>query len=167
MYTLQGKIRPTRHVRFPRQSTYVQRTLPVSGPRTWQHFARHRQIWTDLTAPEKKGFWHNPQHASWPIRGSVLQGSDGVERQRPGRGAHGRRRCRAIVNGGWVGAADRWAGTRRGPGRQRLGAVQGSVVRRVGAALTGGAGSTVRPIRFSNWIKFISNGFKFAPNFDR
>jgi hypothetical protein len=37
----------------------------------------------------------------------------------------------------------------------------------VGVALTGGASSTVRPIRFSNRIKFISNGFKFAPNFDR
>jgi hypothetical protein len=37
----------------------------------------------------------------------------------------------------------------------------------VGAALTDGVGSTVRPIRFSNRIKFISNGFKFAPNFDR
>jgi hypothetical protein len=37
----------------------------------------------------------------------------------------------------------------------------------VGAALTGGVGSTVRPIQFSNRIKFISNGFKFVPNFDR
>jgi hypothetical protein len=37
----------------------------------------------------------------------------------------------------------------------------------VGAALTGGAGSTVRPIRFSNRINFISNGFKFAPNFNQ
>jgi hypothetical protein len=23
------------------------------------------------TAPEKKDFWHNPQHVGWPIRGSV------------------------------------------------------------------------------------------------
>jgi hypothetical protein len=37
----------------------------------------------------------------------------------------------------------------------------------VGTALTGGVGNTVRPIRFSNRIKFISNGFKFAPNVDR
>jgi hypothetical protein len=36
----------------------------------------------------------------------------------------------------------------------------------VGAALIGGVGSTVRGIRFSNRIKFISNGFKFVPNFD-
>jgi hypothetical protein len=40
-------------------------------------------------------------------------------------------------------------------------------VRRVGATLTSGAGSTVRPIRFSNRIKFISNGFKFGSNFDQ
>jgi hypothetical protein len=71
MYTLQGKTRPTRHVRFPRQSTYAQRTLLVGGPRTWQLFMRHRQIWTDPTAPDKKGSRHNPQHAGWPIRGSV------------------------------------------------------------------------------------------------
>jgi hypothetical protein len=37
----------------------------------------------------------------------------------------------------------------------------------VGVALTAGVGSKVRPIRFSNRIKFISNGFKFAANFDR
>jgi hypothetical protein len=36
----------------------------------------------------------------------------------------------------------------------------------VGAVLTGGVGSTTRPIRISNRIKLISNGFKFAPNFD-
>jgi hypothetical protein len=36
-----------------------------------------------------------------------------------------------------------------------------------GAALTGGVGSTVRPIRFSNRIKFISNRFKLVINFDR
>jgi hypothetical protein len=71
MYTLQGETRPTWHVRFPRQSTYALRTLPVGGPRMWQPFTRHRQIWTDPTAPEKKGSRHNPQHAGWPIHGSV------------------------------------------------------------------------------------------------
>jgi hypothetical protein len=45
MYTLQGKTRPTRHVRFPHQSTYARHTLPVGGPRTWQHFTSHRQSW--------------------------------------------------------------------------------------------------------------------------
>jgi hypothetical protein len=71
MYTLQGKTRPTRHVCFPRQSTYAQRTLPVGSPCTWQPFVRRRQIWTNPTAPEKKGSRHNPQHVGWPIRGSV------------------------------------------------------------------------------------------------
>jgi hypothetical protein len=71
MYILQGKIWPTRHVRFPRQSTYAQHRLPVGGPRTWQPFARRRQIWTYPTAPKKKGSRHNPQHVGWPIRGSV------------------------------------------------------------------------------------------------
>jgi hypothetical protein len=32
---------------------------------------RHRQIWTDLTAPEKKGSQHNPQHTGRLICGSV------------------------------------------------------------------------------------------------
>jgi hypothetical protein len=44
-------------------------------------------------------------------------------------------RCRATVESGGVGAtrvdvADRWARARRGPGRQCLGAVRGSAVRR-------------------------------------
>jgi hypothetical protein len=30
-----------------------------------------QQIWMDPTAPEKKCSWHNPQHAGWPIHGSV------------------------------------------------------------------------------------------------
>jgi hypothetical protein len=71
MYTLQWKTRSTRHVSFPRQSTYAQHTLPVGGPHTWQTFTRHRQIWIDPTAPEKKSSRHNPQHASWPILGFV------------------------------------------------------------------------------------------------
>jgi hypothetical protein len=32
MYTLQGKIWPTRHLRFPRHSKYARRTLPAGGP---------------------------------------------------------------------------------------------------------------------------------------
>jgi hypothetical protein len=71
MYTLQGKIQPTWHVRFPRQSTYARCMLPAGGSRTWQPFARRQQIWIDPTAPEKKGSRHNPQHAGWLIRGSV------------------------------------------------------------------------------------------------
>jgi hypothetical protein len=71
MYTLQGKTRPIWHVRFPRQSTYARHTLPTGGPRTWQPFTRRRQILTDPTAPEKKGFRHNAQHADGPIHGSI------------------------------------------------------------------------------------------------
>jgi hypothetical protein len=64
MYTLQRKTRPTRHIRFPRQSTYVRRTLPAGGLHTWQPFIQS-------TAPEKKGSRHNLQHADCPIRRSV------------------------------------------------------------------------------------------------
>jgi hypothetical protein len=71
MYTLLGKTWPTRHVSFPRQSMYAWCTLPAGGSRTWQPFARRRQIWIDPTALEKKGSWHNLHHADWPIHGSV------------------------------------------------------------------------------------------------
>jgi hypothetical protein len=54
MYTLQGKTRPTRHVRFSRQSTYVRRTLPADGPRTWQPSTSHRQSWTESLLPRKR-----------------------------------------------------------------------------------------------------------------
>jgi hypothetical protein len=49
-----GKTRPTQHVRFPCQSTYVRRTLPAGGPRTWQPFTSHRQSWTESLLPRKK-----------------------------------------------------------------------------------------------------------------
>jgi hypothetical protein len=45
IYTLQGKPRPTWHVRFSRQSMYAQRTLPAGSPRTWQPFTSHQQSW--------------------------------------------------------------------------------------------------------------------------
>jgi hypothetical protein len=54
MYTLQGKIRPTHHVCFLHQSTYIWHTLPAGGIHTWQSFMSHRQGWTDTTASEKK-----------------------------------------------------------------------------------------------------------------
>jgi hypothetical protein len=54
MYTLQGKTRPIRHIRFPRQSTYARHTLPVGGPRTWQPFTRRRQRWTESLLPRKR-----------------------------------------------------------------------------------------------------------------
>jgi hypothetical protein len=54
MYTLQGKTRPTRHVRFPHQSMYARRTLPAGGPRTWQPSTSRRQSWTESLLPRKR-----------------------------------------------------------------------------------------------------------------
>jgi hypothetical protein len=71
MYTLQGKTRPTWHVRFPRHFTYTRRTLPAGSPRTWQPFIQSSPDLNRSTAPEKKGSRHNLQHAVHPIRGSV------------------------------------------------------------------------------------------------
>jgi hypothetical protein len=70
MYTLQGKTRPTRHVRFPHQSMYARHTLPagssVRGNLSWvidrveqAHCSREEGIPTQSTAHR------------WPIRGSV------------------------------------------------------------------------------------------------
>jgi hypothetical protein len=71
MYTLQRKIQPTRHVRFSRQSTYTQRTLPVGGLCTWQPFTQSSTDLNRSTVPEKNGSRHNSQHTGWPIRGSI------------------------------------------------------------------------------------------------
>jgi hypothetical protein len=49
-----GKTRPTRHVRFPHQSTYAQRTLPAGGSRTWQPSSSHQQSWTESLLPRKR-----------------------------------------------------------------------------------------------------------------
>jgi hypothetical protein len=54
MYTLQGKTRPTCHVRFPHQSMYAWRTLPAGGPRTGQPFMSHRQSWAGPLLPRKR-----------------------------------------------------------------------------------------------------------------
>jgi hypothetical protein len=45
MYTLQGKTRPTHHVRFPHQSTYARRMLLPDSSRTWKPFTSHQQSW--------------------------------------------------------------------------------------------------------------------------
>jgi hypothetical protein len=54
MYTLQGKTRPTWHIRFSHQSTYVRRTLPTGGPHTWQHFTSHQQSWIESLLSRKR-----------------------------------------------------------------------------------------------------------------
>jgi hypothetical protein len=46
MYTLQGKTRPTRHVRLPLQSTHAWRTLSVSSPHTWHPFTGSHEVET-------------------------------------------------------------------------------------------------------------------------
>jgi hypothetical protein len=63
--------------------------------------------------------------------------------------------------------ADRCVGAQRGARSSSAGCGTRQCGKAVGVALTGGVDGIVRPIRFSNRIKFISNGFKFAPNFDR
>jgi hypothetical protein len=88
-------------------------------------------------------------------------------RQPPSRGARVAR-CPATVENGGVGATwSTWLTCV--PGRDGGLVISGWVQHgeAVGAVLTGGVGSTVRPIQFSNRIKLISNGFKFAPKFDR
>jgi hypothetical protein len=72
MFILQGKTWSTWYVRFPRQSTHTRCMLSMGSPRTWQPFASHQQRWTNPTAPEKKGSWHNPQ-LGWVIRRSTTQ----------------------------------------------------------------------------------------------
>jgi hypothetical protein len=71
MYTLQGKTRPTRHVCFPRQSTYTRCMLPVGGPRTWQPFMSHQQGWTDVLLPRKSAPDSTSQ-PGWVVRGTHL-----------------------------------------------------------------------------------------------
>jgi hypothetical protein len=87
------------------------------------------------------------------------------EKDRPAAGGSVLRGAAGRGPGG-VDAAWRQSGRERGGPGHDSGGRQG---RRdaVDATLTGGVGSTVRPIRFSNRIKLISNIFKFAPNFDQ
>jgi hypothetical protein len=49
---------------------YARCTLSADSPRTWQPFMSHQQSWAGQLLP-KKGSWHNPQHADWPVRESV------------------------------------------------------------------------------------------------
>jgi hypothetical protein len=69
------------------------------------------------------------KHKQWHDHGATSGGSRPAAERADGGVA------RTIVKGDGVGAtrndvADRWAGTRRGPGRQRLDAARGSVVMR-------------------------------------
>jgi hypothetical protein len=53
MYTLQGKTRPTRHIRFPCQSTYAQRMLLVGDSHMWQPFTSRQQSLAGQMLPRK------------------------------------------------------------------------------------------------------------------
>jgi hypothetical protein len=71
MYTLQGKTRPTRHACFPRQSTYVWRTLPTGSPLTWQPFTLTQQSWTDSLLPRKSAP-NSTSQPGWVVCGTHL-----------------------------------------------------------------------------------------------
>jgi hypothetical protein len=71
MYTMQGKTQPTWHVRFPRQSTYVQRTLLTGSPHTWQPFASRPQGWMEALLPRKSAPDSTSQ-PGWVVRGTHL-----------------------------------------------------------------------------------------------
>jgi hypothetical protein len=81
---------------------------------------------------------------------SVLRGAAGRGAQRGGRRVEAKQERGREGGPGHSGVASAWQSGEA-----------------VGAALTSGAGNTLRLIRFSNRIKFISNGFKFVSNFDR
>jgi hypothetical protein len=59
----------TRHICFPRQSTYPTRTLPTGGFHTWQPFTLTQQGWTDSLLSRKSApdFISQP---GWVARGT-------------------------------------------------------------------------------------------------
>jgi hypothetical protein len=71
MYTMQEKIWPTRHVRFPRQSTYARRMLPMCDSHTRQHFTPTQQSWTDSLLPRKSALDSTSQ-PGWVVHGTHL-----------------------------------------------------------------------------------------------
>jgi hypothetical protein len=71
MYTLQGKTRPTHHVRFPSRSTYARHTLPAGSPRTWQPFTLTQQSWTDSLLMRKSAPDSTSQ-PDWVVCGTRL-----------------------------------------------------------------------------------------------
>jgi hypothetical protein len=66
-----GKIWPTWHVCFPRQSTYAQRMLPAGGPCTWQPFTLTQQNWTDSLLP-RKSTPDSTSQPGWVVYGTRL-----------------------------------------------------------------------------------------------
>jgi hypothetical protein len=74
-------------------------------------------------------------------------------------------------SGGWRdrrvadGVADRWAGMRRGARSSAVGCSARQRGEAIGAALTGGAGSTVRPIRFFKLNQIYFKWIQICPKF--
>jgi hypothetical protein len=71
MYTLHEKIRPTRHTHL----TLSPRMVPDHTYLTWSTHSNLSWVADRFgripLLLRKKGSWHNPQHAGWPIRGFV------------------------------------------------------------------------------------------------
>jgi hypothetical protein len=66
-----GKIWSTRHICFPRQSTYATRMLPMGDLRTWQPFTLTQQSWTDALLPRKRAPDSTSQ-PGWVVCGTHL-----------------------------------------------------------------------------------------------
>jgi hypothetical protein len=64
MYTLQGKTRPTRHIRFPLQSTHTRYTLSAGSLRMWQPFTGSHEVETGPYTQRKS--WQ--PKTDWPSR---------------------------------------------------------------------------------------------------
>jgi hypothetical protein len=110
--------------------------------RRWGSFGGRRRAWR---SPAAQG---RPEGEEAAVNLGMEQLGGGVHRR--GQTAlprdSGERRGRRDAGG----VADRWARTRRGARSSVAQCGEGQRGEAVGAALTGGVGSTVRPIRFSN-----------------
>jgi hypothetical protein len=69
---MRGKTRPTRHVCFPRQSTYARRMLSAGQSPYMATFYESSTELSRLTASEEKGSRHNPQCATDRSAGPYL-----------------------------------------------------------------------------------------------
>jgi hypothetical protein len=64
MYTLQGKTRPTHHVRFPLQPMHARHTLSTGSPRMWQSFTGSHEV--EIVPYTRKKSWQ--LKTDWPSR---------------------------------------------------------------------------------------------------
>jgi hypothetical protein len=127
-------------------------------PGRWER-RRGARAWTDETNSAR-----GEKNLRLAGDGSVLTGSGGEGARRGGHHMEAERKREREREGPW---ARRGAARRARAVRCRATVEDGGVGVTRSTWLTGGVGSTVCSIQFSNRIKLISNGFKFAPNFDR